>query len=180
MAEAASAGLGCAGLVCAGLGFGANLGEAAATLARAVREIEERGIARRIALSSLWRTPPWGRLDQPDFVNACGLYETELAPRALLAALKKIETDLGRIAGERWGPRVLDIDILFYGETEISEPDLAIPHRALLSRAFVLAPLAEICGDRKIASVRVADALARLDCTGLAILTAGDAWAQHA
>ena len=72
------------------LGFGANLGDAAHTIARAVREIETRGIGRRVAVSSLWRTPPWGRLDQPDFLNACALYETSLAPRDLLVALKRI------------------------------------------------------------------------------------------
>ena len=158
------------------LGFGANLGDAARTIARAVREIEARGIGRRIAVSSLWRTPPWGRLDQPDFLNACALYETCLAARELLAALKRIEADLGRVDGERWGPRVIDIDILLYGDEHLADPDLVVPHRELLNRAFVLAPLAEICGDRAIAGVKIADALRRVDRAGLSIMCQGDGW----
>ncbi len=162
--------------VVVGLGFGANLGDSAQTLARAAREIERRGVGRRIAVSSLWRTPPWGRLDQPDFLNACGLYETRLAPRDLLAALKGIERDLGRVAGERWGPRVIDIDILFYDDRRLDETDLVVPHRELLKRAFVLAPLAEICGDRAIGGVAIGEALARVDRAGLSIMVKGDGW----
>jgi len=158
------------------LGFGANLGDAAQTIARAVHEIEARGIGSRLAVSSLWRTPPWGKQDQPDFLNACALFETCLAPRELLASLKQIERDLGRTAGERWGPRAIDIDILFYGDDALDNPDLVIPHRELFNRAFVLAPLAEICGDRAIAGVRIADALARVDRAGLSIMHDGDGW----
>jgi len=158
------------------LGFGANVGDAAHTIARAVREIETRGIGRRVAVSSLWRTPPWGRLDQPDFLNACALYETSLAPRDLLVALKRIEADLGRAAGERWGPRAIDIDILLYGDERFDDPDLVIPHRELLNRAFVLAPLAEICGDRQIVGMKIADALMRVDRAGLSIMHRGDGW----
>lgn len=163
-------------LVTVALGFGANLGDAERTIARAVREIETRGVGRRIAVSSLWRTPPWGRLDQPDFINACALYETNLAPRDLLVALKSIEAALGRTAGERWGPRVLDIDILLYGDTTLVDPDLVIPHRELRNRAFVLAPLAELCGAREISGERIVDALARVDRAGLSIMRAGDRW----
>lgn len=164
--------------VAVGLGFGANIGDSAGTIARAVREIERRGVGRRLALSSLWRTPPWGRLDQPDFLNACALYETRLAPRALLAALKGIEVDLGREAGERWGPRAIDIDILFYGDAALDDPDLVIPHRELRNRAFVLAPLAEICGARVIGGATVADALARVARDGLSIMHRGNGWAD--
>lgn len=158
------------------LGFGANLGDAAGTIARAVREVEARGLGRRIALSSLWRTPPWGRLEQPDFLNACALYETRLQPRELLAALKRIELDLGRVDSGRWGPRAIDIDILFHGEASLDAPDLVIPHRELLRRAFVLAPLAEISRDRKIAGTSVAEALSHVDRTGLATVFKGDGW----
>lgn len=158
------------------LGFGANLGDAERAIARAVRDIETRGVGRRIAVSSLWRTPPWGRLDQPDFLNACALYETRLAPRDLLAALKSIEADLGRTAGERWGPRVIDIDILLYGDATLEDPELVIPHRELRNRAFVLAPLAELCGAREISGERIVDALARVDRAGLSIMRAGDCW----
>ncbi len=159
------------------LGFGANVGDSAATLARAVGEIERRGVGRRLALSSLWRTPPWGLTDQPAFLNACALVETRLAPHDLLAALKTIERDLGRVKSERWGPRAIDIDILFYGDAEIDDPDLVIPHRELRNRAFVLAPLAEIAAKRKIGGVSVAEALASVDMTGLSIMVSGDGWA---
>jgi len=163
--------------VVVGLGFGANVGDAAATLSRAVGEIERRGVGRRLALSSLWRTPPWGLTDQPAFLNVCALIETRLAPHELLAALKTIERDLGRVKNERWGPRAIDIDILFYGDAEIDDPDLVIPHRELRNRAFVLAPLAEIAGAKKIGGVSVAEALASVDMTGLSIMMSGDGWA---
>lgn len=162
--------------VVVGLGFGANLGDSAATIARALREIERRGVGRRLAASSLWRTPPWGRLDQPDFVNACALIETNLPPRDLLGAVKEIERDLGRIASERWGPRLIDIDILFYGDRAIDLPDLVLPHREILNRAFVLAPLAEICPAHEIGGASVAEALARVDRAGLSIMAQGDGW----
>jgi carboxymethylenebutenolidase len=159
-----------------GLGLGGNLGDPARQMARALAEIETREIGGVAATSSLWRTPPWGKLDQPPFLNACALIETQLSPHALLAALKTIERDLGRRAGERWGPRALDIDILFFGDHEIDDPDLVIPHRDLLRRAFVLAPLAEIAGDRKIHGTSVRDALAGVDVTGLQIIENGDIW----
>jgi len=166
--------------VVAGLGFGANLGEARAAIARGVQEIERRGVGRRLALSSLWRTPPWGLTDQPEFLNACAMIETRLAPHELLTALKTIERDLGRVTSERWGPRAIDIDILFYGDTAIDDPDLVIPHRELRNRAFVLAPLAEIAAARMIGGVSVAAALERVDLAGLTILEEGDGWAGAA
>lgn len=166
--------------VVVGLGFGANLGAAAATIARAVREVERRGLGRRIALSSLWRTPPWGMADQPDFLNACALYETRLSPHELLAGLKRIERDLGRVRSTRWGPRAIDIDILFHGDAALDASDLVIPHRELLNRAFVLAPLAEIAPERRIGATSVAAALERVDSEGLGIRIEGDGWAVAA
>ncbi len=159
-----------------GLGLGGNLGDVAAQISRALDEVERRGIGRVAKCSSLWRTPPWGKTDQPSFLNACALIETRLAPHALLAALKAIERDLGRTGAVRWGPRAIDIDILFYGDEKIDDPDLVVPHRDLLRRAFVLAPLAEIAGERKIAGKRVRDALEGVDAAGLEIIEHGDAW----
>lgn len=97
-----------------------------------------------LACSRLYRTKAWGRTDQPDFCNAAAILETNLAPRELLAALKKLEHELGRVPSERWGPRALDLDILYYDESRIDEPGLQIPHPRLLERAFALVPLAEI------------------------------------
>ena len=91
-------------------------------------------------------TPAWGRQDQPDFVNAVALVDTSLAPRALLDLLLAVEAEFGRhrIAGERWGPRTLDLDLLLYGTQHIATPDLTVPHPRMFERAFVLQPLAEL------------------------------------
>jgi 2-amino-4-hydroxy-6-hydroxymethyldihydropteridine diphosphokinase len=96
------------------------------------------------AVSSLYRTPPWGVEDQPPFVNAALALQTALDPDALLAALKTLEADLGRVATFRWGPRAIDIDILDYDGVRRDDPHLTIPHARLFERAFVLVPLAEI------------------------------------
>lgn len=124
------------------IGIGANIGEAAATVERAIVALGELGTS--IARSSLYRSAPWGKLDQPDFVNAVARIETALAPRALLSALQAIETRLGRVAGERWGPRAVDLDILLYDDLGFEDEALRIPHLHLFERAFVLEPLAEI------------------------------------
>jgi 2-amino-4-hydroxy-6-hydroxymethyldihydropteridine diphosphokinase len=124
------------------LGLGANLGDPVATLRDAKRRLGELG--RVTAVSSLYRTPPWGVADQPAFVNAALALETPLEPDALLAALKALERDLGRVASVRWGPRAIDVDILDYDGVRRNDPALTIPHPRLLERAFVLVPLAEI------------------------------------
>ena len=124
------------------IGIGANLGDAAVTVRAAIESL--RGLGTVVRSSSLYRTKPWGVADQPDFVNAAVLLETDLEPRALLERLKSLEIELGRTAGSRWGPRVIDLDILAYDERVIEETDLVIPHPRLHERAFALAPLAEI------------------------------------
>jgi 2-amino-4-hydroxy-6-hydroxymethyldihydropteridine diphosphokinase len=92
----------------------------------------------------LYRTKPWGERDQPDFVNAAVLLETPLSPRDLLGELKRLERELGRVETHRWGPRVIDLDILAYDDLTLDEPNLTIPHPRLHERAFALIPLAEI------------------------------------
>jgi 2-amino-4-hydroxy-6-hydroxymethyldihydropteridine diphosphokinase len=125
------------------VGIGSNLGDSVAAIRASVDALGALGSVERV--SSLYRTPPWGNTEQPDFVNAVAALRTELAPRALLAALKDVERQLGRDdAGERWGPRTIDLDILIYGDERVDEPGLAIPHRHLSERAFALVPLAEI------------------------------------
>ncbi len=125
----------------AAIGLGSNLGDPAANVERAFEALASAGsVVRR---SSLYRTKPWGKLDQPDFVNAVAILETPLQPRELLAALKAIEAQLGRVDGERWGPRAIDLDLLAYDDLVLDEPGLQIPHAALRERAFVLVPLAE-------------------------------------
>jgi 2-amino-4-hydroxy-6-hydroxymethyldihydropteridine diphosphokinase len=97
-----------------------------------------------IACSSLYRTAPVGKLDQPDFVNAVALLATALSPRELLEELLAMEARHGRVRGERNGPRTLDLDVLLWGDRVIYEPGLEVPHARMHERAFVLLPLAEI------------------------------------
>ncbi len=99
------------------------------------------------AVSPVYETKPWGIAEQPDFLNLCAAATTSLAPRPLLAALKTIEQQLGRQPGQRWGPRLIDIDILFYDHLVYQDDMLIIPHPHLADRAFVLLPLADIAPD---------------------------------
>ena len=140
-----------------GLGLGGNVGDPAAAIRAALETLPARGIV-VAKVSSLYRTAPWGGVPQPDYANACALGHTDLSPLDLLDAIKQLERDLGRLDTVRWGPRVIDIDILYYGDVSYQDERLVIPHRDLLRRAFVLIPLAEIAPDLTIGDVRVADA----------------------
>jgi 2-amino-4-hydroxy-6-hydroxymethyldihydropteridine diphosphokinase len=154
------------------IALGGNLGDARATLDRAVAALCDGDVVRLLARSSDYRTPPWGVEDQPPFINLCIAVSTSLPPRDLLARGLEVERAFGRDRARerRWGPRPLDIDLLAYDEVTLDGPDLILPHPRLLERAFVLVPLAEIAPDRRIAGIRVADALARLDTAGIARL----------
>jgi len=124
------------------IGIGANLGDAAASVRFAIDRLAELGSV--VARSSLYRTRAWGITAQPDFINAAATLETDLAPYDLLAALKRIEREIGRVPTFRWGPRTIDLDILDYAEVRLGDPALTIPHARLHERAFALVPLAEI------------------------------------
>jgi 2-amino-4-hydroxy-6-hydroxymethyldihydropteridine diphosphokinase len=156
-----------------GFGLGGNIGDPPGNIAKALALIEEREIAVLSAVSRIYRTPPWGVLDQGDFANACALGETRLSPYELLAAVKKIEADMGRSPTRRWGPRLIDVDILFLGDHTLDDPELTLPHKELFGRGFVLAPLAEIAPDLVLDGVRVADALAHVDLAGVRLWTEG-------
>ncbi|MGO8738501.1 2-amino-4-hydroxy-6-hydroxymethyldihydropteridine diphosphokinase [Rhodoblastus sp.] len=153
-----------------GLGLGANLGDPEENLRRAVAALRDAGVAFD-ALSSLYATPPWGVTDQPDFVNACALARTSLAPLDLLDLLKATERALGREETRRWGPRIIDIDLLFYDDLNWRDESLVLPHPGLLQRAFVLVPLAEIAPDLRIGGARLAEAARRVDAGGIRRLT---------
>ncbi len=144
------------------LALGGNVGDKAASLRRALRAIAGEPGIELSAVSRFYRTAPWGKTDQDWFVNACALGLTRLAPDALLARMKALELDLGRVSTERWGPRVIDIDLIAYGDVELKSERLTLPHPELFNRAFVLVPLAEIAPDLVIAGVRMGDAAARL------------------
>jgi len=134
----------------AAIGIGSNAADARARVRDAFDRLADLGTV--VARSPLYRTEPWGVTDQPAFVNAAASLDTALAPRALLGELKRIEDEAGRVPTYRWGPRVLDLDILTYGELRVDEPDLVIPHARLRERAFALVPLAEI--DPRYAELR--------------------------
>lgn len=143
-----------------GFGLGSNIGDMPENIRRALSLLESREIARLSAVSRIYRTPPWGDTDQGDFANACAIGDTALTPYALLAAVKKIEADMGRAPTRRWGPRLIDVDILFLGDHTLDDPELTLPHKELFSRVFVLAPLAEIAPNLVIDGVPVSAALA--------------------
>ncbi|MCI4677349.1 2-amino-4-hydroxy-6-hydroxymethyldihydropteridine diphosphokinase [Rhodoblastus acidophilus] len=149
-----------------GLGLGANLGDPAENLRRAVASLSAAGLVFD-ALSSLYATPPWGVTDQPDFVNACALARTRLAPLDLLDLVKATERALGREETRRWGPRAIDIDLLFYDDLAWRDDRLTLPHPGLAQRAFVLVPLAEIAPDLRFAGARLAELAARVDASGV-------------
>lgn len=155
--------------VVAALGLGANLGDRAATLARALTLLSASGDITVLRRSALYETAPWGDLDQPAFLNLCALIETRLAPRPLLARCLGVEAALGRqrLKTRRWGPRLIDIDILFHGDARIDAPDLILPHPRLFERAFVLVPLAEIAADHVLHGRSIGDAAAAIDAAGV-------------
>ena len=132
------------------VGIGSNLGDPAGNVERGIASLREAGsVTRR---SSLYRTKPWGVTGQPDYVNAVVLLETALPPLELLAALQDLERRLGRVPAARWGPRVIDFDILTYDDERFETAALTVPHPRMERRAFVLVPLAEI--DPRFAALR--------------------------
>ena len=152
------------------LALGGNVGDKVLSLRRALRAIAAEPGIELIAVSRFYRTAPWGKTDQDWFVNACALGRTSLKPEALLERMKALEVELGREPTERWGPRVIDIDLIAYDDMALKTDRLTLPHPELFNRAFVLAPLAEIAPDLVIAGVRVADAAARLGVEAQEIL----------
>ncbi len=124
------------------VGIGSNVGDAAGNVRRAVAALNEAGRVRQV--SRLRRTRPWGRTAQPAFVNAVARVDTLLDPLALLSALQRIEARLGRRPSYRWGPRVIDLDLLLYDRLRFEAPGLSIPHPRLAERPFMLVPLREV------------------------------------
>lgn len=127
------------------VGLGGNMGDPVAQIKAALSALDRSPQTRLIRHSGFYRTPPWGITEQAEFVNAVAEIETALSPRQLLQALLRIEVEAGRVRGEqRWGPRLIDLDLLLYGDARIDEEDLHVPHPRMLGRAFVMVPLAEL------------------------------------
>ncbi len=129
------------------LSIGSNLGRRRENCEKAVSLLSENGI-KIIKHSSMIETEPWGIKDQPKFINMAVEAETEKKPEELPGIIKKIEAEIGRKENIRWGPRVIDIDILFYDDLIIKTPELEIPHPLIHERYFVLNPLAEIAPEK--------------------------------
>ena len=128
------------------IGLGANVGDRLANLRKAALLASER-IGKLVAKSDAYESPPWGVEEQPRFLNACAVLETELTPYDLMSELKEIESTLGRVKRERWGPREIDLDLILYEDLCCNDSFLTIPHIHLHERAFVLVPLNAIAPD---------------------------------
>jgi 2-amino-4-hydroxy-6-hydroxymethyldihydropteridine diphosphokinase len=151
--------------VIAYLGLGANLGAPARQLEEALERLNESFEVEVTRVSTFYRNPPLGPENQPWYVNAVARVRTRLGPEELLHLLQQIETAMGRVRGERWGPRRLDLDLLLYNGEVIFTPDLVVPHPEMQHRVFVLAPLAEIAPRawHPVLHKSAADLLAELD-----------------
>ncbi len=145
------------------LSLGTNMGRREENLERALLALPAIGTV--TAVSPVYETKPWGMLAQADFLNVCAAATTSLAPRPLLTTLKIIERELGREPGLPWGPRLIDLDILFYDDLVYHDDHLTIPHPLLAERAFVLVPLADIAPQLRhpITQQRVLDLLTQVD-----------------
>jgi len=145
--------------------LGSNVGDRISRIRAAIAFLEAEEEIEITKVSSFYETEPWGKEDQDKFVNACAIGQTSLTPHEVLRACKVIEVELGRTPGERWGPRLIDIDLLYLGEEEFETIALTVPHSGLLKRAFVLTPLAEIAADEDLGGKTVAEALGQLEIT---------------
>lgn len=132
------------------IGLGSNLQDPAAQLQRAFGELDELADSRLLARSRLYRSRPMGPAGQPDYLNAVALLETALEPLGLLDELQHIEERHGRVRGQRWGPRTLDLDLLLYDERLLDLPQLKVPHPGIAERDFVLLPMLEIDPDLQV------------------------------
>jgi len=154
------------------LGLGSNLQQPVAQLRQALDKLGSEPAIEILDVSRLYRTPPWGDAEQDDFINAVALIETSLEPMPLLRVLQSIEDLMGRQrSGRRWGPRLIDIDLLLYGDLQCRSEALELPHPRMHERAFVLVPLCELDATLRIPGQGVAgELLQRLDCAGIACL----------
>ena len=147
------------------IGFGGNQGDTEAICRDAIGRLSQWDGFRIVAVSSLYRTEPIGYTEQQWFVNGVILAETTLPPQDLLAALLHVERLFGRVRTVRWGPRPLDLDVIFYGDRVVDSKDLRIPHPRAHERRFVLEPAAEVCPDfvHPVLGLSVRDLLRRPD-----------------
>jgi 2-amino-4-hydroxy-6-hydroxymethyldihydropteridine diphosphokinase len=151
------------------IALGGNVGNVRDTFDRAIAALCDGLALRLLKRSADYRTPPVGVTDQPPFINCAIVAATELPPRALLERAQSVEAQFGRDRSQEqhWGPRTLDIDLIAYDNLTINTLELILPHPRALERAFVLLPLADLVPERRISGVRIRNALARVDQTGI-------------
>ncbi|MCY6380330.1 2-amino-4-hydroxy-6-hydroxymethyldihydropteridine diphosphokinase [Hoeflea prorocentri] len=158
------------------LGLGGNIGEPKRSMAQALRSLDQMDLIHVRDVSRLYRTPPWGKTDQAWFFNSCALIETYMQPHALLDACLSVERELKRERRERWGPRIIDIDVLTYSNRSVHEEGLTIPHPHMHERAFVLLPLLDIAPDLAVAGKRIAEWVAEADSAGIEAVSEDGLW----
>ncbi len=146
-----------------GLALGSNVGDRKDFLEKAIQHLKE-DLLEEAKVSSFYETEPWGETDQPAFLNAVIIGKTDWTPSAILNYTGILEKQLGRTPSRKWGPREIDIDLLFFNEQVIQAFNLQVPHPGMAERTFVLEPLAEICPEwiHPIYKVNVAELLQRL------------------
>lgn len=132
------------------IGLGSNIGDKAANIDSAIDLLTRDGAVRIVAQSRKYRSAPWGVTDQDWFVNAAIAIATELSARELLHKCQHVENEMGRVREKRWGPRLIDVDVLTYRDTAINEPDLIVPHPLIAARSFVLLPLRDVAPETRI------------------------------
>ena len=147
------------------IGLGSNIGDKRGNIARAIDVLASGGDVRLVGRSRDYRSAPWGKTDQDWFVNACITVATNLPPHEVLQRCFEAERELGRVRKERWGPRSLDCDLLFYRDVHLVTPELTLPHPRIRERAFVLVPLIEVAPDVVIEGRSAASWLATLDAS---------------
>ena len=158
------------------LGLGGNIGDPKASMSSALRLLDQMEHARVRAVSRLYRTPPWGKTDQDWFFNSCALIETDLQPHELLDKCLSVERQLKRERRERWGPRIIDIDVLTYSDLSVHEEGLTIPHPHMHERAFVLLPLLDIAPDLNVAGKSVSEWARQADDAGIEVVSEDGGW----
>lgn len=151
----------------AAIGLGSNVGEKGANIARAIALLTEGGSIRLVARSRDYRSAPWGITDQDWFINAVITVATHLSAHDLLRRCQAVENEMGRVRKLKWGPRLIDADVLTYKDETIDTPDLKVPHPYIAQRSFVIVPLAEVAPGLLLNGVPAAVLAARIDARDL-------------